>query len=118
VSVAEPLPAEYPLTLYRGDTRLWELEFTHDDDTPLDLSAYTVLAQIRATRDSADVLATFTVDDSRASDGVLRIRLDAAQTVLDVARAYWDLQLTRPDDGFVRTWLSGSVRVRGDVSRA
>jgi hypothetical protein len=118
VSSAEPLPADYPLTLYRGDTRVLELEFTHDDESPLDLSGYEALAQIREARDSASVLAEMHVDDSNASAGRLRLRLDADDTNLSVARAYWDLQLTRTSDGFVRTWLYGAVRIRGDVSRS
>jgi hypothetical protein len=115
---AEPLPADYPLTLYRGDTRVWELEFTHDDDRPLDLTGYEALAQIRASRDGGDVLASMSIDESNASAGRLRLRLEAADTNITATRAYWDLQLTRTSDGFVRTWLYGAVRIRGDVSRS
>lgn len=114
---AEPLPADYPLTLYRGDTRVWELEFTHDDETLFDLSGYEGLAQIRETRDGATVLAAMSIDYTNASAGRLRLRLDADDTNIAATRAYWDLQLTRTGDGFVRTWLYGAVRIRGDVSR-
>jgi hypothetical protein len=116
----EPLPGNYPLTLYRGDTRVWQLRFRDDDDeaTTSDLTGVTWLAQIRA-RDDDTVLASMSVDDEHAAEGELVLTLTASATSsLPVGSAQsWDLQATRPD-GSVRTYLAGRVRVRGDVSRS
>lgn len=116
----EPLPAPYPIKLYRGDTRVWQDAFT-DTDTgvPLDLTGHTFLAQIRPTPDSVDVLATMTVDTTRIGEGIITRTLSADDSaLLEIGSAYWDLEVTRTSDGFVRTYLAGRVRIRGDVSRA
>jgi hypothetical protein len=114
----EPLPADLPLTLYRGDTRVWVDTF-RDAETgaPLDLSGHTFLAQIRAERDATEVMAVMTIDAGNAANGVLLRTLPATEArKLQGTAAYWDLQTTRAD-GFVRTYLAGKVRIKGDVSR-
>lgn len=113
----QPAPGDYPISLYRGDTRIWRDEFA-DAATghALDLTGYMFRAQIRDSIDG-DVIATMTVDDSDAANGVITRSLTATQTAaLAAARAAWDLELTSPD-GFVRTYLAGAVRIRGDVSK-
>lgn len=118
-TVNEPLPANYPITLYRGDTRVWMDEFS-DGATgdPIDLSGYTFVAQIRESREASDVLAEMTVDDSEAELGRLTRTLSATDSgALPIGSAFWDLQATRTADGFVRTYLAGRVRVTGDISR-
>ena len=118
---AEPLPGDYPLTLYRGDTRVWTLEFFQDDGTtPItdDLSSgHTFRAEIRATQDDATALATLTVAATGAN--TLQLTLPASEAVdLTGSSAFWDLEVTRTSDGFVRTYLAGDVEITKDVSRA
>lgn len=115
------LPGDYPLTVYRGDTKDYTLEFTETTGgAAVNLSGWTWLAEVRSTRDEPDpVTATFTVDSSDAATGVLVVTLPAvesAKLVTDAGRAtyYWDLQGT--DGGVVKTWLTGKVKVTGDVS--
>lgn len=117
----EPLPGDYPLTLYRGDTRVWTVAFYEDDGTtPIssDLSAgHTFRSEIRATQDATAVLATITV--AAADANTLTLTLPATQAVLLVgSSAFWDLEVTRTSDSFVRTYLSGDVELVKDVSRA
>jgi hypothetical protein len=122
--VAEPLPGDYPLTLYRGDTRVLSLAFTEDDGTTaVDLSGKTWRAEVRETVDSAAVLLTWTVDDSDAATGILVLTLPATQwddsdipDTTPTTKWAWDLESTQ--SGVVRTWLKGKVKVLGDVSRA
>jgi hypothetical protein len=119
---SEPLPGDYPVTLYRGDTRVWSLAFTEDDGTtPIDLTGKTWRAQVRETVDSASPLMDITVDDTDAATGELVLTLPATEWVGVAAETptekwYWDLEST--DAGVVRTYLAGKVKIRGDVSRA
>lgn len=120
----EPLPAKSPLKLYRGDTRVWEDVFRRAPvppatvGDPVDLTGWVWLAQIRATEDAAEVMATIDVEVVDAAAGTIRRTLTAAEADKLVAgTAHWDLQATDPD-GVVRTYLAGQVRVIGDVSRA
>jgi hypothetical protein len=124
---SEPLPGVYPMTLYRGDTRVWELTFTEDDETtPIDMTGKTWLAEIRKSDASgAPVIATIDIDDTDAATGVLVMTLTADEAdglTEDVLtedggkyKAAWDLEGT--DGDVVRTYLSGKVTVKGDVSR-
>lgn len=119
----QPLPAKVPLTLYRGDTRIWEDTFrsvavapaTVGD--PVDLTGFTFLAQIRAVVDDGEVMAVIDVEILDAPAGVIRRTLTAEQARnLTGESAYWDLQVT-DDTGFVRTYMAGKVKILGDVSR-
>jgi hypothetical protein len=113
----EPLPAQVGLTLYRGDTRIWDDAFAIDGE-PMDLTGYDFTAQIRATLDSDDVLAVIDVTPVDLAAGRIRRTLTAEEAQkLAVGKAYWDLQLVRQSDGFTRTYLAGTVKVVGDVSR-
>lgn len=116
----EPLPANAPMTIYRGDTRVWQDIFT-DTATgdPIDLTGHTFLAQIRVSRDDPQVLAVIAVDTTQAAAGIIVRTLTATEAMkVTGTSAYWDYQITRTADGFVRTYLSGRVKIRGDVSRA
>ncbi len=116
------LPGTAPLTLYRGDTRVWVVAFTADDGSSLDLSGRTWVAQIRTDLARTDpVVATITVDDADAATGELTLTLPAGEAAnlgpLDAsgkAALHWDLQ--SDDAGVVQTWLAGKVKVTGDVS--
>lgn len=115
------LPGKADLALYRGDTRVWVVDFTADDGTDLDLSGRTWVAEIRSDLNRTDpAVATITVDDTDAATGSLTLTLSAGEAaalgplVDGKATLYWDLQ--SDDDGVVQTWLAGKVKVTGDVS--
>ena len=118
--MADPgLPGSAPLTLYRGDTRVWTVAFTTDDGDNLDLSGRTWVAQVRGDQDRGTLLATITVDTTDAATGGLTLTLPSSEslgltTTDGRAVAYWDLQ--SDDSGVVTTWLAGKVKILGDVS--
>lgn len=118
--MASTLPGTFDIEAYRGDTKEWTAEFADDDAAAVDMSAWTWLAQVRSSRDEPDsVIATFTVDDTDADSGTLVITLPADESANLVttdgkATYYWDLQGT--SGSVVKTWLTGKVKVTGDVS--
>src|SRR5688572_15619228 len=118
----QPLPGPYPLTLYRGDTRTWQLDFTEDDEvTTVDVSGRSWRAQIRESQASdAALIASMTIDSTDADDGLLVMRLTATEArKLTGSSGYWDLEGTLISDAEdVRTFLAGDVEVEGDGSRA
>lgn len=120
MTFVEPLPANAPMTIYRGDTRIWQDVFTDTiTGDPIDMSGYTFRAQIRVSRDDPDVLAVIAVDDTEADVGILVRTLTATEAEkVTGTSAFWDYEFTRTADGFVRTYMSGRVKIRGDVSRA
>ena len=120
--MADALPGKYDFAAYRGDTKQWTIDFADDSapPSPVDMSVWTWLAQIRSSLDEPDtVVATITVDDTDAATGTLALTLPATEaanlvTVDGKATYYWDLQGT--DGTVVKTWLAGKVKVTGDVS--
>jgi hypothetical protein len=128
MATSELLPAKVPLTLYRGDTRIWEDTFRTapvapaTEGDPIDLTGYSFLCQIRATSESTKVMATIAVTILEAAAGRIRRTLTAAESKKlvvgtdGVGTGVWDLQATDPD-GFVRTYMVGKVKILGDTSR-
>lgn len=124
---AEPLPADVKLTLVQGDSRTWTdvIETNTGTDAapvwePYDLTGHTFLAQIRAERlRTADLYATIDVTATDAVNGEIQLDLSAEEADnLVPGSAFWDLQITRSSDGFVRTHLAGKVKILGDASNA
>lgn len=123
----EPIPADVKLTLVQGDSRTWtdviERNTGTDDDPvwePYDLTGHTFLAQIRAARLRTSTLyATIAVTATDAANGEVELNLTADEAdSLVPGPAFWDLQITRTSDGFVRTHLAGKVKVLGDASNS
>lgn len=110
-------PATRDLVLYRGDDYAHQITFQDDSDPPqvFDLTGYTFKAQIRDRSENGTVVyAEFDIDDSQASDGIIVLHLNAAATRIP-SPGYWDLEV---NDGIgTQTWLKGSVKVSGDVTR-
>ena len=102
-----PLPADYPLALYRGDTRVWTVLFNEVNDAgetaPKDISGFTFDAEIRATLDSPAVMADIDDRHRRRARACATLTLSAGEALrLVPGTAYWDLQAT--DDDSVRTY--------------
>jgi hypothetical protein len=118
---SEPLPGDYPINLYRGDTRVWSLAFTEDDgETAIDMSGKTWRAQVRETPDSASALMDITVDAADAADGLLELTLPATEwagVASETPSTKWAWDLESTESGVVRTYLKGKVKIIGDVSR-
>ena len=112
------MTARRDLTVYRGDTYSHVVTVVDDLAAAVDLSDRAWVAEVRAYADAADVLVSFTVDDSDAATGVLVLSLTAAQTATTLSRdGVWDLQGTFTADGAVETLLAGSVSLTKDKTR-
>jgi hypothetical protein len=110
------LPETVHLALYRGDDfGPWQITATVAA-VPIDLTDYSIKAQIRQTQDATAILADFVCTITDGPNGVFTIEMDDAQTA-DLPRSCkWDLQLT--DTGFhTRTFMAGNVTVTPDVTR-
>jgi hypothetical protein len=108
----EPLPGDYPITLYRGDTRVWTFAFLEDDqETTIDLTGKTWESEVRSATDASPVLLTFTIDDTDAADGVIVVTLPA--TAWDDV----DIGSTAPTSKWFWDWVKGKVKVLWDVTR-
>ena len=110
-------PGRLDLQVVRGDDYAVRLEFYTADETPLDISGWTLAGQVRETYQGA-LLADFVVDRDDLPENELTLRLSASVTATIGEGVYpWDLQ--RFSGGsLVRTMLSGVVVVTPDVTEA
>jgi hypothetical protein len=112
------MPGTYDIELRQGDSYAQVITFREGDGTtPLNLTGYTVRAQLRRWPSSPDGV-DFTIDTTQLVLGEITIRLSGAQTTGLRPRPYsWDLELEEPG-GTVQTVLAGTVTVNAQVTRA
>lgn len=111
------LPGKLNFSMTRGDDFAHQFTIQEGDPlAPVDVSARTYTAQVRAAADSTTVVATFSVDMTSAATGIVILRI--ADTVTDdLSGPYvWDLQ--QDSAGVIRTLVGGSFTVVPDVTRA
>ena len=108
-------PATLDLAVVQGDSFAESFTFGQSG-SPLNLSTYTFLAQVRRERSaSSDLLATFTVGTASASTGVISLSLTAAQVAgLNPGRYCWELQWTVGST--VRSVVAGEFTVLPQVA--
>lgn len=111
-----PQPQKFDITIYRGDTCRFRVSIVDDVGDPVDVSASTWDADIRATTETAAPLASFTVTphDASSVDLFLNAASSAALTT-SAPTAVWDLEMKTGTE--VRTVLAGVVTIVRDVSR-
>lgn len=108
-----------PLDLYvvRGDEFKLRLQFFDSDDLPMDISGWTLQAQMRNTYQGA-LLATFGLDSTGLPSNEVNLVLSDAQTGVIGEGVYpWDLQRFAGGQ-VIRTMLAGVVVVSPDVTEA
>ena len=109
------LPAKLNYKITRGDDFADEVTIK-ENGVAVNVSARTYTAQVRATKDSTTVVATFSIDMTSAASGVVGFTL--ADTVTDdMSGPYvWDFQ--QDTGGVIRTLMGGTFFVDPDVTRA
>lgn len=122
------------ITIRRGDTkelyfrvrsRVWNAALNggaggYEAGPYRDLTGWTVLAQIRASKTSTTIEATFSVNlgNQATTPGGCLLRLTPVQTAaLSISSGGYDVQLT-DTNGDVWTYIEGTVTITGDYSRA
>lgn len=108
-------PGSLDLRVVRGDDFRIRLEFFDADDSPLDISGWTLAAQMRSAY-QGPLLATFTIETATLPDNELNLELPAAVTGTLGEGVYpWDLQRFAGGQ-LVRTMLAGVAVVSPDVT--
>lgn len=109
------VPTTQNLTIMRGDTE--SLVINMDDGSgAINITGRTYRAQIRQTKESTIIAASFTCVITNAAAGQVTCTLSAATTAtLTPGIYYWDFEET--NSGVVSTILAGSVNVLADVTR-
>lgn len=106
-------PGVVPITVVKGDD--WSIPFTKTN-SPVSMSGWTFLFQVRAAEGRANTLATtLSVDTTNASSGEVLFTKASADTEALTAGTYF-YELQRTVSGAVRTLLKGSFTIADDTA--
>lgn len=115
------LPTTKNLTILQGDS------FDESDESfqlyesgglYLDLTNWTITAQVRLRASTDIITATFTVVEDDVDAGLFHLELAPATTSALSAGSYvWDCQIVHTITGEVRTVFRGTVTVEPEVTR-
>jgi len=111
-------PGTYNITLRRGNTYRQLFEFQNSDESAMDLTGYTLKAQIRATKEQdGTLIETFTVSIPDPTDGKVYLSLTLSKmNALDASTRYWDMLITNPAGTSSETYVEGIVYIKPSVT--
>lgn len=109
-------PANFNLSIYRGDTERWQFKLWTDSKRtqPADLAGVTVSAMIRDKAAAGTYSASLTC--TATLPNIIDMVLTADQSRGLPVNGVWDLQLIYPS-GDVKTVLKGAATLTQDVTR-
>lgn len=119
MAAVSQVPVSQAVESVRGDDMDLMCTVT-DSDTGdvVDVSGWTVTAQIRASADAATPTDLTTDVSSNGDSGIIYVSLaDTDSDDLDAGEYVWDVQAVL-DDGTVRTIVGGTWTIIADVTRS
>lgn len=95
------------------------IEFTiNEDGSAKDLTNYSARAQMRPTRASSILSATFTCTIPTPTNGVIKMELGhAISSGLSAGRYFYDLEIFTSGDSAVTRVMQGEVDINQEVTR-
>jgi len=109
--------ARYDLVIDQGSD--FAIEFTvNESGSAKNLTGYTARAQLRPTKSSSTLTATFTCSIPTPTNGKISMILSNATTTgLAAGRFFYDLEIFTSSDTFVQRLLFGEVTITQEVTR-
>ena len=111
-------PVTYDIVIRKGNDFSEVFEFQNDDSTPMNLTGWTVLSQLRkGKKRESELIVDFTIDIPDPSNGKVYQTLTDAQTdVIAIDIAYYDILFISPS-GFDETYVEGTVTINPSVTK-
>lgn len=104
------------ITIYKGDSYTHRVNIKNSSNTAINISGRSYVAQIRKSKATESVIASFTTNITDAANGVLILSMTSSQTSgINTGIYYYDLQET--NGSYVTTLMGGKVTITGEVSR-
>jgi len=109
--------ARYDLVIDQGSD--FAIEFTvAEAGTAKNLTGYSARAQLRTTKSSSSVSATFTCTIPTPTNGKINMTLsNGTSAALTAGRFFYDLEIFTTNDTLVNRLLFGEVTVTQEVTR-
>jgi hypothetical protein len=110
------MAAERNIIIYQGDTYIHELRLRNSANANINISTRTYTGQVRKTKTSNTIIATFTTQITDGPNGVMQFSLEPNVTSNITSGVYfYDLQET--NNTVVTTLVAGKATVQGEVTR-
>lgn len=104
------------ITIYKGDSYTHRVNIKNSSNTAINISGRSYVAQIRKSKATESVIASFTTNITDGANGVLTLSMTSSQTSgINTGIYYYDLQET--NGSYVTTLMGGKVTITGEVSR-
>lgn len=109
----------YDIVIDQGSDYFLDVIVKNSDGTPLDLSQYSARAQIRETKESEQLTASFTCTVVEpTSQGKIQMFLpNAVSTPILAGSYFYDLEIFTANDALVKRIVGGRVRITQEVTR-
>ena len=112
------------LSIYRGDSKTWNLSFTDSDGQAINITGYTIFFTVKKknsyTDDTVDTDAVIQKNVTVHTDpeqGQTQLVLQPSDTSSVIPAVYvYDMQL-KDDSGTILTFISGNFTITADVTR-
>jgi hypothetical protein len=110
------MAAERNIIIYQGDTYIHEVKLRNEANANINVSTRVYTAQIRKTKTSDNIVATFFTQIIDGPNGIIRFSLTPEQTSNIKSGVYfYDIQ--EYSDPIVLTLMAGKATVQGEVTR-
>lgn len=109
------------LTIYRGDTKSYQLNFTDSDGDAIDITGYTIFMTVKAKTDiasndtSASISKTVT-SHTNAAGGITTVTLSSTDTDITKGDYKYDFQFKDTSNN-ITTIQTGIFEVMDDVTK-
>lgn len=111
------MAAERNIIIYQGDTYVHEVRLRDSANANINISTRSYSGQVRKTKTSDTVVATFTTQITDGPNGVMQFSLlPNVSSNIRSGVYYYDLQET--NSTIVTTLIAGKASVQGEVTRA
>ena len=111
--------ADNSVVVYRGDDISWNLVFTDEDESPIDITSWTVFLTIKNNKNDTDANAVLSKEYTSfitPALGIAPIIVSHTETDSLIGNYFYDFQVKR-QDGSILTITSGGITFLVDITR-
>jgi len=109
------MAASRDISIYQGDSYTHEARIKNSSNTAINISGRTYTAQIKKSKGSDTVVASFTTAITNAANGILTFSMTSSNTA-NIASGIYYYDLEEVNGSITTTLMGGKVTVIGDIS--